>query len=178
MVDPLAPQDFDDRHASNDQSEDRQPAGSSPAPEATGTDAIVRQAKARRAGHAAETVGGKTCLIVDDSRVVRKISKKIAMGLGYRVIEAENGEEGLARCKQDMPDLVLTDWEMPVMSGIEFVSALRAVRAAKVPTVVFCTQKGEVTDIHRGIDAGADDYIVKPFDEDALRAKLSQLGAQ
>jgi len=126
----------------------------------------------------AEAAGGKTCLIVDDSRVVRKISKKIAMGLGYRVIEAENGEEGLARCKQDMPDLVLTDWEMPVMSGIEFVTALRAVRASKIPTVVFCTQKGEVTDIHRGIDAGADDYIVKPFGEEALRSKLAKLGAR
>jgi two-component system chemotaxis response regulator CheY len=178
LADPLEPQDFDDEDGYSGQPGYQQSAGRSPNPAETGTDAIVRQAKARRAGHMAEATGGKTCLIVDDSRVVRKISKKIAMSLGYRVIEAENGEEGLARCKHDMPDLVLTDWEMPVMSGIEFVTALRAVRASKIPTVVFCTQKGEVTDIHRGIDAGADDYIVKPFGEDTLRAKLAKLGAR
>jgi len=97
--------------------------------------------------------------------------------LGYRVIEAENGEEGLARCRQQMPDLVLTDWQMPVMSGPQFVTALRAIPTAKAPTVVFCTQMSEASDIFEGIRAGADDYIVKPFDEAGLRAKLAKLGA-
>ncbi|TIX52168.1 response regulator [Alteraurantiacibacter aquimixticola] len=118
---------------------------------------------------------GKTCLVVDDSRVVRKVASKIAASLGYRVVEAENGEEGLARCKQHMPDLVLTDWQMPVMSGIEFVGELRAIPTHKAPTVVFCTQMSQASDIHEGIAAGADDYIVKPFDEAQLRAKLLKL---
>ncbi|WP_427967821.1 response regulator [Altererythrobacter sp.] len=117
-----------------------------------------------------------TCLIVDDSRVIRKIGSKIAAALGYKVIEAENGEEALARCKLGMPELILTDWQMPVMSGIEFVTQLRAIPTPIAPKVMFCTSKGSARDVHDGIKAGADDYIVKPFDEAALKAKLEKLG--
>ncbi|MBD2842091.1 response regulator [Erythrobacter sp. KMU-140] len=118
----------------------------------------------------------EVCLIVDDSRVIRKVSSKIAKGLGYIPVEAENGEEALARCKKSMPAVVLTDWNMPEMDGIEFVSKLRAIPTPKEPIVIFCTSNGEAKDIHEGIGAGADDYIVKPFDESALKAKLEKLG--
>ncbi|QIQ88130.1 MAG: response regulator [Erythrobacter sp.] len=118
----------------------------------------------------------KACLIVDDSRVIRKVSSKIARSLGYVPVEAQDGIEALARCKKAMPDLVLTDWNMPEMDGLEFVRQLRAIPTPKPPVVVFCTSKGDATDIHEGIKAGADDYIVKPFDEAALKAKLEQLG--
>jgi CheY-like chemotaxis protein len=143
------------------------------------TDAVVAAAKAMRdryVGREAPVATTKTCLIVDDSRVIRKVSSKIAISLGYVAIEAENGEEALARCKKAMPDLVLTDWNMPEMDGIEFVAKLRAIPTPKEPVVVFCTSNGEAKDIHEGISAGADDYIVKPFDEAALRAKLEKLG--
>ena len=143
------------------------------------TDSIVAAAKVMRdryAGRPAAAAAAKTCLIVDDSRVIRKVSSKIAISLGYVAIEAENGEEALARCKKAMPDLVLTDWNMPEMDGIEFVAKLRAIPTPKEPIVVFCTSNGEAKDIHEGISAGADDYIVKPFDEAALRAKLEKLG--
>lgn len=141
------------------------------------TDAIVAAAKAMRNRYAArEAPTARTCLIVDDSRVIRKVSSKIALSLGYVPIEAENGEEALARCKQSMPDLVLTDWNMPEMDGIEFVRRLRGIPTPKEPVVVFCTSNGEAKDIHDGIAAGADDYIVKPFDEAALKAKLEKLG--
>lgn len=158
-------------------SEGRVPA----APEANAdeTDSIVAAAKAMRgrySGTAAPAASAKTCLIVDDSRVIRKVSSKIALSLGYVPIEAENGEEALARCKKSMPDLVLTDWNMPEMDGIEFVAKLRAIPTPKEPVVVFCTSNGEAKDIHDGIAAGADDYIVKPFDEAALKAKLEKLG--
>ncbi|TRD10120.1 response regulator [Erythrobacter insulae] len=116
----------------------------------------------------------KVCLIVDDSRVIRKVSSKIARSLGYVPIEAENGEEALARCKKSMPAVVLTDWNMPEMDGIEFVRQLRAIPTPKEPIVMFCTSNGEAKDIHEGIGAGADDYIIKPFDETALRAKLEK----
>ena len=154
-------------------------APAAPTPEQTDTDSIVAAAKAMRdryAGREAPTPAARTCLIVDDSRVIRKVSSKIALSLGYVPIEAENGEEALARCKRAMPDLVLTDWNMPEMDGIEFVSKLRAIPTPKEPVVVFCTSNGEAKDIHDGIAAGADDYIVKPFDEAALRAKLERLG--
>jgi two-component system, chemotaxis family, chemotaxis protein CheY len=140
------------------------------------TDAIVAAAKAMRDSEAAQP-GSKRCLIVDDSRVVRKLSRKIAEELGYRVAEAENGEEALARCRTGMPDLVITDWQMPVMSGVEFVARFRAIPGANRAKVMFCTSKGEATDIHEGISAGADDYIVKPFNEAALKAKVERLVA-
>ncbi|WP_255478594.1 response regulator [Erythrobacter sp. THAF29] len=114
--------------------------------------------------------------MVDDSRVIRKVSSKIAKSMGYVPVEAENGEEALARCKHNMPAIVLTDWNMPEMDGIEFVKQLRAIPTPKEPIVIFCTSNGEAKDIHEGIGAGADDYIVKPFDEAALRAKLEKLG--
>ncbi len=145
--------------------------------EGTGdTDAIVAAAKARREEAGAQKAAALVCLIVDDSRVIRKVSTKIAKSLGYVPLEAQDGEEALARCKQSMPDLVLTDWNMPEMDGIEFVRKLREIPTANRPTIVFCTSNGEASDIHEGIAAGADDYIVKPFDEDALKAKLEKLG--
>lgn len=143
------------------------------------TAAIVAAAKAMRdryAGHEVPAAAARTCLIVDDSRVIRKVAAKIAASLGYMPIEAQDGHEALARCKQAMPDLVLTDWNMPEMDGIAFVEKLRAIPTPKEPVVVFCTSNGEAKDIHDGIAAGADDYIVKPFDEAALRAKLEKLG--
>ncbi len=153
------------------------PAALSAAPDDTA--AIVAAAKAMRdryPGREAPAAIQRTCLIVDDSRVIRKVSSKIAISLGYVPIEAENGEEALARCKKSMPDLVLTDWNMPEMDGIEFVRRLREIPTPKEPVVVFCTSNGEAKDIHDGIAAGADDYIVKPFDEAALKAKLERLG--
>ena len=152
-----------------------------PAPSAAEPDdtaAIVAAAKAirdRYQGREAPAAAARTCLIVDDSRVIRKVSSKIALSLGYVPVEAQDGHEALARCKQSMPDLILTDWNMPEMDGIEFVTRLRAIPTPKEPVVVFCTSNGEAQDIHDGIAAGADDYIVKPFDEAALRTKLEKL---
>lgn len=91
--------------------------------------------------------------------------------------EAENGEEALARCRAAMPDLVITDWNMPVMEGIEFVATLRQIPADRQPKVVFCTTNGGAKDIHKGIEAGADEYVIKPFAEEALLTKLQAIGA-
>jgi two-component system chemotaxis response regulator CheY len=121
--------------------------------------------------------GPRTCLLVDDSRMIRKVSRRIVESVGFVVIEAENGEEGLARCRAAMPDLIITDWNMRVMSGIEFVTALRANPTARPPKVVFCTTNSGARDIHKGIDAGADEYVIKPFDEAALLSRLQAVGA-
>ena len=126
---------------------------------------------------AAPQAAQRTCLLVDDSRMIRKISRRIVESVGYTVVEAENGEEGLARCRAAMPDLIITDWNMPVMSGIEFVTALRAIPAARPPKVVFCTTNSGARDIHKGIEAGADEYVIKPFDEAALLSRLQSVGA-
>ena len=117
------------------------------------------------------------CLLVDDSRVMRMVASRIIANLGYLVTEAENGEEALARCKASMPDLILLDWEMPVMTGVQFVAALRQMDGGVTPKVVFCTSKSDAPDIHKGIDAGADEYVTKPFDEQTLLVKLQRIGA-
>ncbi len=119
----------------------------------------------------------RTCLIVDDSRVVRKVARPMIESFGYTVIEAENGEEALARCKAVMPGLVMLDWDMPVMTGIQFVTQLRALEAAHRPYVVFCTSRNQTQDIFKGIEAGADEYVTKPFTAESLRAKLERIGA-
>ncbi|AWW74500.1 hypothetical protein CD351_08685 [Erythrobacter sp. KY5] len=123
----------------------------------------------------AQRAAQKVCLIVDDSRVIRKVSSKIAKSLGYVPVEAQDGLEALARCKKSMPHIVLTDWDMPEMDGLEFVKNLRAIPTPKAPVVIFCTSKNKAADVHAGIKAGADDYIVKPFDEAGLKAKLEKL---
>ncbi len=119
----------------------------------------------------------RTCLIVDDSRVVRKVSRPMIESFGYSVTEAENGEEALARCKAEMPGLVMLDWDMPVMTGIQFVTQLRALDAVHRPKVVFCTSRSDTQDIFKGIEAGADEYVTKPFTAASLRAKLERIGA-
>ncbi|MEP3029709.1 MAG: response regulator [Erythrobacter sp.] len=118
----------------------------------------------------------KTCLIVDDSRVIRKVSRHILETLGFIVDEAENGQMGLDRCDEQMPDVVLLDWNMPVMTGIEFITQLRARSDGGKPKVVFCTTENDVAHIREAIQAGADEYVMKPFDHETLQIKLQLVG--
>lgn len=118
----------------------------------------------------------KTCLIVDDSRVIRKVSRHILETLGFEVSEAENGQEGLDACVQAMPDVVLLDWNMPVMTGIEFIVQLRQRPGGDRPKVVFCTTENDVAHIREAIQAGADEYVMKPFDHETLQIKLQLVG--
>jgi two-component system chemotaxis response regulator CheY len=104
--------------------------------------------------------------------MIRKVTRAILEGLGYTVAEAENGEEALGRCKAAMPDVILLDWNMPVMSGIEFVGALRALPAGGEPKVVFCTTNSDAPAIAAALAGGADDYVLKPFTAEVLEAKL------
>ena len=121
--------------------------------------------------------GARRCLIVDDSRVMRSVSRRVIESLGFTVAEAENGQEAIARCEATMPDLILLDWNMPVMSGIEFIAALRAQPAGREPKVVFCTTENDPAVVGRGIAAGADGFVTKPFDPATLQAKLQRIGA-
>ena len=116
------------------------------------------------------------CLIVDDSRVIRKVSRHILESLGFEVDEAENGCEGLDRCNERMPDVILLDWNMPVMSGIEVIVQLRQREGGDKPKVVFCTTENDVAHIRQAISAGADEYVMKPFDHETLQIKLQLVG--
>lgn|SRR5512139_4019172 len=119
----------------------------------------------------------KTCLIVDDSRVIRKVSRHMVESLGLTVDEAANGQEALALCDQAMPDVILLDWNMPIMSGIEFITHLRQRPGGDQPKVVFCTTENDVAHIREAIQAGADEYVMKPFDHETLQIKLQLVGA-
>ena len=118
----------------------------------------------------------KQILIVDDSRVIRKVAQRILAGLGFMTREAENGLEALNACKSMMPDAILLDWNMPVMDGITFLHALRAIDKGLTPKVVFCTTENEVAQITRAIHAGADEYIMKPFDKQIIISKFEEVG--
>lgn len=118
----------------------------------------------------------KSCLIVDDSRVIRMVARKILQELSFQTSEAENGQLALDACLANMPDAVLLDWNMPVMSGIEFLRALRQAPGGDKPVVVFCTTENDIEHIQLAIEAGANEYIMKPFDSDIIQAKFIQAG--
>ena len=118
----------------------------------------------------------KTCLVVDDSSVVRKIGRRILEEMDFEITEAEDGEKALEFCKRAMPDAVLLDWNMPVMDGYEFLRNLRLMPGGDRPKVVFCTTENDVAHIARALHAGANEYIMKPFDKEIVTAKFHEVG--
>ena len=118
----------------------------------------------------------RTCLVVDDSTVVRKIARRILEELGFQVVEAEDGEKALEVCKRALPNAVLLDWNMPIMDGYEFLGNLRRMPGGDAPKVVFCTTENDIDHISRALAAGANEYIMKPFDKDIVAAKFMEVG--
>jgi two-component system chemotaxis response regulator CheY len=118
----------------------------------------------------------RTCLVVDDSRVIRKVARRILEDIGYEIAEAADGMEALAWCRAAMPDAVLLDWNMPEMNGIDFLRALRLEPGGDAPTVVFCTVENDLAHINEALAAGANEYIMKPFDGDIIAAKFAEAG--
>jgi two-component system, chemotaxis family, chemotaxis protein CheY len=118
----------------------------------------------------------RTCLVVDDSSVIRKIARRILEEMDFQIIEAEDGEKALEVCKRGVPDAILLDWNMPVMDGFEFLRILRRMPGGDLPKVVFCTTENGIDHIARAIQAGANEYIMKPFDKDIVAAKFQEVG--
>jgi two-component system chemotaxis response regulator CheY len=118
----------------------------------------------------------KNCLVVDDSRVIRTVARRILEELDFGVREAADGQEALKACRDEMPDAILLDWNMPVMNGIEFLRALRCERGGSEPIVVFCTTENDLRHITEAMEAGANEYIMKPFDREILESKFNEVG--
>ena len=118
----------------------------------------------------------RTCLVVDDSSVIRKVARRILEGLNFHIVEAEDGEKALEACKRALPEAILLDWNMPVMNGLDFLKQLRVEFGPDKPPVVFCTTETEMSAIIQAIEAGAQEYIMKPFDEEILVGKFEQVG--
>ncbi|XZE19559.1 response regulator [Pirellulaceae bacterium SH449] len=116
-------------------------------------------------------------LVIDDSRAVRRIIGNILKGLGYDTIEAGNGLEGLAQLEaHGLQDIVLVDWNMPEMNGLEFIKAARAIPAYSDMSIMMITTETEMENISQAFVAGVNEYVMKPFDKDIILEKLQLLG--
>jgi two-component system chemotaxis response regulator CheY len=118
----------------------------------------------------------KSCLIADNSLAIRTAARAILRDLAFHTVEAENGLEALQTCQRHLPDAILLGSGMPQMNGFEFLKALRERQATAEPKIIFCTTDRDPAIIARAIDAGADEYVIKPFDRTILKGKLERLG--
>jgi two-component system, chemotaxis family, chemotaxis protein CheY len=118
----------------------------------------------------------KRVLVVDDSTVIRKVARRILEAMHFSIAEAEDGHKALAACGERMPDAILLDWLMPGMDGFEFLRELRSMPDGTRPKVVFCTTENDVAHIARAMHAGADEYIMKPFDKQIVQSKFEEIG--
>lgn len=118
----------------------------------------------------------KSCLIVDDSRVVRKLARLMIEELDFTCREVDDGAQALDACRAAMPDVIFMDWNMPGMNGIETMKALRALPGGDKVKIIFCTVFNELHYIREALEAGADEYIMKPFDADIMTSKLQIAG--
>jgi two-component system chemotaxis response regulator CheY len=117
-----------------------------------------------------------TCLVVDDSATMRRIARRMLEALGFEITEAADGVDALAALQQGTPDIVLLDWEMPRLDGLETLRAMRQAPWGQAPRVVMCTTLTDMARIAAALEAGADEYIMKPYDGDILADKLRGIG--
>jgi len=118
----------------------------------------------------------KSCLVVDDSRVIRKVACRILESLEFEAVEAPDGTTALAACRARMPDVILLDWSMPDMGGLEFMRNLRRESGGERPLIVFCTIENDCEEISDALASGAAEYLMKPFDRESIREKFAQVG--
>ena len=112
------------------------------------------------------------CLIADDSKTMRMLLIKIMENFGYTVEEAEDGEDLLEQCTADMPDLIISDWNLPLIDGIDVLYKIRSNRTVRQPVFMFCSYIKDTEIIKQALKGGADDFIMRPFDEDIIAQKL------
>ena len=116
------------------------------------------------------------CLIADDSKIMRMLLRKIIENFGFEVSEAEDGEDVLEQCVSFNPDLIISDWNLPLIDGIDVLYKIRTDRKIKQPKFMFCSYVSETAIMRQAIDAGAADFILRPFDEDIIAGNLAILG--
>ena len=114
-------------------------------------------------------------LIVDDDPLVVRMLKMTFELEGYKVTTASDGEEGVRRCREDLPDVVLCDIMMPKLDGLAVTRTLKGDAATQSIPIVLCSAKTSEADVKRGMEAGADDYVTKPFQVKALAARVAAL---
>ena len=116
-------------------------------------------------------------LVVDDSRAMRAILTRLLSGLGFDVAQAGHGEEALSELDAGTkPDVILVDWNMPVMDGLTFIRAVRERHDMRDVSLMMVTTESEQAQIVRALAAGAHEYVIKPFTDEAIAEKLALLG--
>ena len=114
----------------------------------------------------------KFCLVVDDSRVIRRVAAKIVQDLGFDVDEADTGRKALNACAIRMPDVLMVDTDMPELGGVATVQALRKMPGGDKVVVLYCATENEPEFIRSALAAGGNEYIMKPFDSEIVRSKF------
>lgn len=121
----------------------------------------------------------RRAMVVDDSRAMRSILSAIVEDLGFRVEQASDGRDALLKLRQASDtELALVDWNMPEMNGLELVAAIRQQPEFESLRIVMVTTETEADRVVEALEAGADEYIMKPFDRDMLLAKLAMVGIE
>ncbi|MGE0552183.1 MAG: response regulator [Gemmatimonadales bacterium] len=116
-------------------------------------------------------------LIVDNSRAMRIMLGRFMKELGFETADAEHGKAALAKLESEpLPDLMLCDWNMPEMNGLDLVKAVRAEGKYASVKILMVTTETELSHVTRAIEAGANEYLMKPFMKESLQAKVEVLG--
>lgn len=118
----------------------------------------------------------RRCLIIDDSKIIRMVARKIVQEFGFDVDEAGDGQYAIEHCQETMPDVILLDWKLPEMEGIAVLKELRALPGGDQPAILFCTTETDDDHIREALDTGATDYVIKPFDGETIHRKFASIG--
>lgn len=118
----------------------------------------------------------KFCMIVDDAEVIRRVGRRIIETSRMIPLDAEDATSALELCRRNMPDAILVDWQMPLTDGAELIEEIRAMEDGDLPKIFYCCSESDPKDIRRALNAGANDYILKPFDKQSVQLAFAENG--
>ena len=118
----------------------------------------------------------KTCLILDDSNSIRKVTNRILSGFDYKVTEADCESAALSACEKGLPDCIIVDWQVPEMDSLRFLKMLRGLPGGDQPKILYCLSENDPMVVAKAMRHGADGHMLKPFDKDSLASSFEAAG--
>ncbi len=116
------------------------------------------------------------CLVIDESLMVRRVAARIIRDFGYDVLDAKTGQDALDMARMRLPDVILLDWQIGDMSATDVIDDIRSLPDGEKTRIIFCTAQRSLERIRAALSAGADEYIMKPFDSDIIESKFRLAG--